>query len=325
MSKIEKVTKPQMLNDLQHVLYSVLEQFNHIYGGRAVIALVDRHSRDAVIRFDGRAEEHSSDLNLDDLAVTDYMTKIYDYAIDGRRDKQMDNDWEAIFGIVEPFFDELKHFQIFKNNADASPLATISHVLNIFSARLKLDDTIPAEDEDGNILEYEDGEYVEDSLHLKQVALLAGIDEKTARNLAHPDAKNRLVTHKRGRFTLVKKDFARGWLIRRGYNDTVEFDSSLDRNLEKRGFRSLADLGEYVRGHREKSDMTIESLGEKADLDSEGIAWLQQLELGQARFEKARLLAIATKLGIPPKAFVLAVLRIFLATQLRELEAQLPD
>ncbi|MDO8313143.1 MAG: helix-turn-helix transcriptional regulator, partial [Sideroxyarcus sp.] len=163
---------------------------------------------------------------------------------------------------------------------------------------------------------------VDGYVQLKDVALLAGIDEKTARNLANPQAKNRLVTEKWKGRTLVAIDVARNWLIQRGYQDTVEFDSMLDRDLATRGFWSLADLGEYVQGHREKSNMTIEALGAKAGLDSDGLVWLAALEAGHASFDKDRLQALAVALGIAPIAFVLAALKQIQSFQLRELEAQ---
>jgi hypothetical protein len=164
---------------------------------------------------------------------------------------------------------------------------------------------------------------VEGYVQLKDVALLAGIDEKTARNLANPKASNRLVTEKWKGRTLVAIDVARDWLIQRGYQDTVEFDSMLDRDLEKRGFWSLADLGEYVRGHREKSNMTIEALCAKAGLDSDGLGWLAELEAGRAEFDRDRFHALAVALEVSPKAFVLAALKQIQSFQLRELEAQL--
>ena len=312
MSKITKVTKDEMLTDLQTVLYSVMEQMGRIYGD---IALVDRRDGTERIRFDGRAEDDAGALKLDGLPVTEYMSMIYDYAIDGRLDKQLRNDWEIVDEDILGFFYGLIDFPLIDNNADEFPLSTITHILAVFRARRCLDLGAWVTGDDYST---KDG-YVQ----LKDVALLAGIDEKTARNLANPQAKNRLVTEKWKGRTLVAIDVARNWLIQRGYQDTVEFDSMLDRDLEKRGFWSLTDLGEYVRGHREKSDMSIEALGAKAGLDSDGLVWLAALETGHAAFDKDRLYALATALGISPKAFVLAALKEFQSFQMRELEAQL--
>jgi hypothetical protein len=311
MSKITKVTKDEMLTDLQTVLYSVMEQMGRIYGD---IALVDRRDGKERIRFDGRAEDDAGALKLDGLPVTEYMSMIYDYAIDGRLDKQLRNDWEIVDEDILGFFDGLIDFPLIYNNADVFPLSTITDILAVFRARRCLDH--------GAWVIGDDYSTVDGYVQLKDVALLAGIDEKTARNLANPHAKNRLVTEKWKGRTLVAVDVARNWLIQRGYQDTVEFDSMLDRDLEKRGFWSLADLGEYVQGHREKSNMAIEALGAKAGLDSDGLVWLAALEAGHASFDKDRLHALAVALGISPKAFVLAALKEIQSFQIRELEAQ---
>ncbi len=311
MQKIAKVTKDEMFRDLQMVLYSVMEQLTRIYGG---ISLVDWVSSKQRILFNGRAEEDARTLILDDLPVTEYMSMIYDYAIDGRLDKQLSNDWEIVDEDILGFFNGLLDFPLMEN-ADEFPLSTITNILAVFRARRCIDL--------GAWVTGEDYSTVEGYVQLKDVALLAGIDEKTARNLANPKASNRLVTEKWKGRTLVAIDVARDWLIQRGYQDTVEFDSMLDRDLEKRGFWSLADLGEYVRGHREKSNMTIEALCAKAGLDSDGLGWLAELEAGRAEFDRDRFHALAVALKVSPKAFVLAALKQIQSFQLRELEAQL--
>ena len=311
MNKIAKITKDEMLRDLQIILYSVMEQLNRIYGG---IALVDWGSGKQRVLFNGRAEEDSRTLNLDDLPVTEYMSMIYDYAIDGRLDKQLSNDWEIVDEDILGFFYGLIDFPLMEN-ADEFPLSTITHILAVFRARRCLDL--------GAWVTGDDCSTADGYVQLKDVALLAGIDEKTARNLAHPKANNRLVTERWKGRTLVAIDVARDWLIQRGYQDTVEFDSMLDRDLEKRGFWSLADLGEYVRGHREKSNMTIEALCAKAALDSDGLVWLAALEAGCAKFDRDRMHTLAVALEVSPKAFVLAALKQIHSSQLRELEAQL--
>ncbi len=311
MPKITKVTKDEMLTDLQIVLYSVMEQLGRIYGD---IALVDRRDSKERIRFDGRAEDDARTLNLDELPVTEYMSMIYDYAIDGRLDKQLRNDWEIVDEDIRGFFSGLIDFPLMEN-ANEFPLSTITYILAVFRARRFLDL--------GAWVTGDDDSTVEGYVQLKDVALLAGIDEKTARNLANPQAKNRLVTEKWKGRTLVAIDVARDWLVQRGYQDTVEFDSMLDRDLENRGFWSLADLGEYVRGHREKSNMTIEVLCAKAALDSDGLVWLAALEAGRAEFDRDRLRALAVALEVSPKAFVVAALKQIHSSQLRELEAQL--
>lgn len=318
MTKPTTITKEQMVHDLQSVMYIVIQQFDSVYGGANTLALVNRQTGKEVFRFDSTEADDAYTLDIEDMEITARLKRIYDYAIEGRLDKQLSNDFTTVFEDVIGFIDGLVHFPLIENNVEDFPIDTITEILKIFRARHVLDFK-------GYVIG-DDGSMTYDHVQLKDVAVLAGIDEKTARNLANPKAKNRLVTENWNGRSLVDKDFARQWLIQRGFKDTVEFDSSLDRDLEKRGFWSLHDLGEYVRGHREKAGLSLDEVIKKVvggnSIDS---LWLQALESGQARFDKDKLLALAKALGFPEKSFVLSVLKITQSAQLQELTIQLAD
>lgn len=318
MAKPTTITKEQMVRDLQTVMYIVIHQFDRVYGGANTLALVNRQTGKEILRFNGAEADDARTLDVEDMEITEHLNRIYDYAIEGRLDKQLINDFITVFEDVIGFIDGLEHFPLIENNVENFPINTITEILKIFRARHVLDFH--------GYVSGDDGSTTFDHVQLKDVAVLAGIDEKTARNLANPKAKNRLVTENWNGRTLVEKDFARKWLIQRGFKDTVEFDSSLDRDIEKRGFWSLHDLGEFVRGHREKAGLSLDELIEKVTGgNSIDPLWLQELESGQARFDKDRLLALAKALGFPEKPFVLSVLKITQSAQLQELTFQLAD
>jgi Helix-turn-helix domain len=300
MAKSSKITKQQMLSDLQRVLYTNIAEFNRIYGGSSALALVEGKTGN-VFRFnDVNDDALVRSLNIGDMRATELLSQIYDYAVDGRLDKQLEGDFIEVCEDIIPFFEDMDDSQLIRGNVfpEDYPIGSILEIIEIFHARHKLDFGISFD------------EFEVAHMPLKQVAILAGIDEKTARNLAHPNAKNRLVTVNREGRTYVDKEFARQWLIQRGFNETVEFDSSLDRDLAKRGFWSLGDLGDFVRGHREKAGLSQEDLiksgGGGIDLD-----WLVALEAGRGTFERDRLLSLAKVLALPDAAFVLAAYDIF--------------
>lgn len=318
MDKPTTITKEQMVRDLQTVMYGVIQQFDRVYGGANTLALVNRQTGKEILRFNGAEADDARTLDIEDMEITQHLDRIYDYAIEGRLDKQLSNDFITVFEDVIGFIGGLADFPLIENNADDFPIATIAEILKIFRARHALDFN-------GYVVG-DDGSTTYEHVQLKDVAVLAGIDEKTARNLANPKAKNRLVTENWNGRSVVEKDFARQWLIQRGFKDTVEFDSSLDRDIEKRGFWSLHDLGEYVRGHREKAGLSLDELIKTVTGgNSSDPLWLQALESGQACFDKDRLLALAKALGFPQKSFVLAVLKIIQSAQLHELTFQLAE
>lgn len=82
----------------------------------------------------------------------------------------------------------------------------------------------------------DDGDVAMNHMQLRDVTLLAGIDEKTARTLATPKAKNRLITTNWKGRAHVEIGFASEWLKNRGFKETVEVVSTLDRDLNKVGF-----------------------------------------------------------------------------------------
>lgn len=318
MAKPTIITKEQLVRDLQTVMYTVIHQFDHVYGGANTLALVNRQTGKEVLRFNGTDADDARMLDIVDMEITEHLNRIYDYAVEGLLDKQLIDNFITVFEDVIGFIEGLEYFPLLENNAEHFPLDTITEILKIFRARHALDFH-------GNV-SGDDGSTTFDHVQLKDVAVLAGIDEKTARNLANPKAKNRLVTENWNGRTLVEKDFARQWLIQRGFKDTVKFDSSLDRDLEKRGFWSLHDLGEYLRGHREKAGLSLDELVNMVmggnSFDS---SWLQALESGHANFDKDKLLALAKVLGFPEKPFVLSVFKITQSAQLQELTFQLAD
>lgn len=316
MVKPTAITKGQMIRDLQIVMYTVIQQFDRVYGGTNTLALVNRQTGKEVLRFNSPEADDTHALDIEDMEISQHMDRIYDYAIEGRLDKQLVNDFITVDEDVIGFIEGLEQFPLIENNAEHFPLNILIEILKVFRARRVLDFH-------GYVIG-DDGSTTFSHIQLKDVAVLAGIDEKTARNLANPKAKNRLVTENWNGRTLVEKDFARQWLIQRGFKDTVEFDSSLDRDLEKCGFWTLHDLGEYVRGHREKAGLGLDELAAKA---ADGVliesAWLQALEAGQARFDTEQVKALAAALGLPKRPFVLSVLKITQSAQLQDLALQL--
>jgi DNA-binding transcriptional regulator YiaG len=98
---------------------------------------------------------------------------------------------------------------------------------------------------------------------LADLALLAGVDEKTLRNLASPKQTNRLQTVNIDGRAYVSLNVARPWLETRGFVPTVNEDQRPERDFNRDGFLSSLDLADYVRAVREQRGLSQEQLAKR--------------------------------------------------------------
>lgn len=314
MAKQIYQTKDEMLADLQAVLYSTIHEFGRVYMGRGELAYVDGNG--AILnRFREWEAKAAQELDISEMIGTRYMSMIFDYVIDGRLDTQLSNNWEIVEEDIEGFFEGLRDFPLIDVNADHFPIEPLLQLLDVMRARKVLDN--------GGYVRGDDGDVELNHMHLREVALLAGIDEKTARNLAHPRAKNRLVTKNWKGRTLVEIPFAREWLKQRGFKETVEFDSMLDRDLDAVGFWSLPDLGSFVKGHRERRGWTLKDLASRAGKGAVDEPWIESIESGSATFDKIRMASLANALELPAKPFTVAALKVIQEAELARIKNEL--
>lgn len=312
------VSKDEFVRDIKIVLYVLIYELrSRIYWGGGELCLVDFKSNSITRKFDSTNDEDMQGFDISGMEVTRYMLWIYDYVVDGRLEKRLEDDWINIDEDIAAFFRGLVDFPLIENNADYFPLDSILHVLDLADARRKLDY--------GCFVSAEGDKYdwIHGHMLLRDVALLAGIDEKTARNLANPKAKNRLATINWEGRTIIENKVAEEWLKNRGYKPTVIHDSELERDLSKIGFWSIKSLSDYVRGHRDKLGMDLKQLATRAGLCPDGFEWLKQLDEGNCTFDKERLVLLAKALGVDTKSFVIAALKIIQETQQHLVESEL--
>lgn len=315
MAKQGIKSKAEVLQDLQVVLYVTMHELNRMYGATSEIALIDTQSH-VVTTFSDRTETGAALLDISEMEVTTFLGLLYDYAVDGRLNTELNDSWEIVDEDIIGFFEGIARFPLILNNADDFPMEHCLHVLALANARRALDF--------GGFVVGEHYDIAGNCILLKDVALLAGIDEKTARNLAHPNAPNRLETTKWQGRTVVDRDFAREWLKARGFKETVEFDTFFERDLAKNGFgASLSALGYFVSRHRERHGLSHEELLRRCEISPNAVEWLKQLEEGKGTYDQDKLARLAETFAIPVKPFVLAALKTFHAAEIQRLELTL--
>jgi len=94
-------------------------------------------------------------------------------------------------------------------------------------------------------------------IHLREFAVLAGLEEKTVRNMANPGHKEHIPTQTIGRRTFVALKDALPWLEARGFAPTVLTDTRPDRDYSELPFASRKDLAQFVKSQRERLTMDI--------------------------------------------------------------------
>lgn len=134
-------------------------------------------------------------------------------------------------------------------------------------------------------------------LHLKELADLAGVDEKTLRNMASPKHPARLKTEKIDGRTYVALDVAMPWLVARGFKPTVFEDFRPERNFVGDGLFSVLDLAEYVRRGAENSADAGRGLAQLRASPGDAES-LQGIQAGIVSTDKNFLRRLAGALGV---------------------------
>ncbi|WP_151445820.1 hypothetical protein [Lacisediminimonas profundi] len=241
-------------------------------------------------------------IDIDRLRVTSTLCDLYDYGINGIRSQSL-SDWSDAEDTIN-FVDGLSSFPLLEENADFD-IRLSSYVTKIAHARHILDSEDGVTDMQDSIDQADLLPTLIGIIKLHDIALLAGMDEKSVRNAANPKVKNHLKTFNHGNGTYARVEDAREWLAsRRGFKPTVEVDKTLDRDLPQIGFSSGDDLAHYLEGRLASKNLSPDTAGTKIPWVT--TAKIVDLKMGKFEFNKDELAALAALLELDSKAFVLA-------------------
>lgn len=302
--------KPFSLEDMRaellQVLWTFAKSLGRVYGGSRADALL--------LPPGSSAEEFKSlevdSIDLDSFPITNYMGVLYEYAINGIQTiTDLTDDYEE----SRDFFRGLESFDLLWENVEGEDVSIkkCMQVVEMANARLVLDDGGFASSTEAGVLA--------NHLSLSQVALLAGLDDRTVRNATTPKAKDRLATVNFGGRTFVDNDVAIEWLKRRGFRETVLVTKGHHRD-PKNGFHSAADLGAFVAESRVAMGMGQDALARQANVEE---GWLASLEVGDLVFDKQACLSLAQALNLEPKDFTLAAFWVHQSQESARIKAEL--
>lgn len=155
-----------------------------------------------------------------------------------------------------------------------------------------------------------------DSLNLKELALLAGVDERTVRNAASSKDVNSLKTKKSGGSTIVDNDEAKRWLVNRPDFKPTEYieDTTLDT---PRYFEDATGFGRYLVHRREELDLTIENIADAIGVSTDIVS---DLENGLDRFHLSQVGKLSLVLKEDRSRFIKDYMRVFHLQELADLK-----
>lgn len=255
--------------------------------------------------------------------LTGVLLDMYDYGIHGIRSVAAQT-WLDFATDVETFLHGMQHFPLLEETHISVNMERIWYVLSLATARWKLDDDegasdVFADNREGHAMLW-------GVLTLGEVALLAGMDEKSVRNAANPKLKNALKTVSQGNRTYVRTSDARAWLAgRRGFTPSVNINPNEGRDLARGGFFDVQDFASYIAWCRDKLALTSEHLAHSIGLPDWPATRVGALEDEGFTFDPAMLKRLASALQLDPKTFVLACLALQQRLERRALEEQLED
>lgn len=305
-------SKQELMAEVRNVLFALSRELGRIYNHTDAPRLMG-FSADECPTTGEMNEELREQASIDQFAVTAYMSDLYDYAMLGVLHADLRDDWEIVQEDIKGFFDGLRNFPLLSNNADDYSLEKPLQVIELSCLRMAIDE--------GGYCNLEDGGVLWGHIALKDLAYLAGIDEKSIRNLATPKSKNPLKTVKHGSRTFVEMEVAKEWLRQRGFKETEFRSRNSERDLSMTGFLSFTDLGAYVREMRQRAELTLPQLASQMGFDT--AEPIGQLEQGIWSFDVGFFTQLAQVLHLDVRAFVLSVLALHQRDEASRIERQL--
>lgn len=305
-----KFSKAEMMEEFREVVYQFARSASYCLAPESGYSLLfDRKPKsfDDVLHFmnpEVNSRTYDEPFSIDRFQATRSIEQFYDYGLLGIRcmppvDRGGANEWTFAYGMV---WDASNSFLISEScNGDPVQAHKCLYAGKAFFARLVLDGG------DRTYL-YGDEGAPSDMLTISEVAILAGLDDRTVRNATSKSAANRLETTVVDSNIFIPREAAKAWLgTKRGFIPTRVGDDLPSIAVLNDSFIGQDEAGDYVRKTRERMNLAPLALLEKAKLDA-GEKWLTQIETGEIPHDEEKLTALGTALGLNGTLFALRML-----------------
>lgn len=320
-----RFTKAEMMEEFREVIYQFARSASFCLDPEAGYRLLfnRKPNSDADVCHFMNPEVDSTTydepFSIDRFQATKTVGEFYDYGLLGIRnmspvDSGGANEWTFTYGLIH---DVSRSSLIYESkNGDFVDASKCLHAAKAFFARLILDGL------DRTGLSFEEN-LPSDMLTLAEVAILAGLDERTVRNATVKTATNRLDTAVIDSSIFIPREAARAWLAtKRGFTPTRIGEGLTTTSVLNDSFLDTAEAGDYVRQLRTRMKMTPKSLLDAAGV-SMGEREYNQLEEGTIPGDESVLTALGTALGVNAKLFALRLLEARQKLELLELSRRI--
>jgi hypothetical protein len=226
------------------------------------------------------------------------MEQLFEYGIHGR----WNNDWEDLFeddAIL--FVEDLDGFRVVSENSGELGLTKLPLSRYVVNCALARDDY---DSHGGSSMISSPDHEVSGGFTASELAYLSGLDERTIRN--QMGTKGSLPSVTRDNRAYVRVEDAVKWLRARGFKET-EIIGAEFRDLERRPFRDLQDLAEFLTALQRQGQKEHASVGMMIEGATE-----QSLS-----FDFDEAIEVARCLSLKPKPFISALIELIADEQRR--------
>lgn len=261
-------------------------------------------------------------VDLASLWITPFASALYDFAFEGRYDPLL--DWSAVCEDLYPFLRSVEAHETVVDSVGMPRLLRLVLELGVARAVVNGDceEIIPIRPPEREEPDTRFGGF----LPLRQVALLAGVDEKTVRN-ASANPKAPLKSKSIGGRAYFAVDDVREWLDKRGQLlPTVMVKPSATRDLKAQPFTSAEDLALFLEDRRATVGMAWDATDASGQrrIPELALAWTASTQpMASPSFDLEAALALADALQLPAGDFVPAVLELFQKIEQERVRAEL--
>lgn len=311
MSNVIDFSKEEMLEELTQVLLDYTMQLRRIYRGNNINLFgvdVTLPSNEEDIR----AEEK----NILNFPFGHWMAEAYDYAVHGIMTEDLETDWEVLDENYFSFIDDVNESIFFeKNTVYGRKFDKCMKIVELSKARALLDF--------GSLIPLDHSQHAFNHIQISDIAILAGLDERSIRNMTNKNHKNYLRTEKIGSKTYISIDVALEWLVKRGFKKTVMVKKNIDRDIDKFGFLTTLDLAKFLVDNAENMSIPKDKEGKYCFSDLSATEYFNEIIAGlfqsKLTFDFDMLAKVADELAINKVDFMKSCFKLYQEVETTEL------
>lgn len=334
-------TLDALRQDILFLFFQQVRTIGWMAGSDAVWKLIDRKSDvDQNACFDPDTNPKDIEFEYAQISTTDFAKSIeqmYQYAYFGIQDESMESmDDESIHTWISAILSDMANSRV-AGVWEAYGVTAIDsakrclEVAELANARRVLEgatDNFFFFGETGK----EDDSTGFESLTIRQMALLSGMEEMSVRAAANPKRAVPLPTYSDEGRTRIAIDAAKSWLISKDrYVPIKRTFSSGDIDLAKRRFKSLEDLVEtidariHMISRRDNTDRNIAKLIFDAEIMIEVEHGCSELNINLLRNDPTKIEILATALEFDAKLLSIRLREALANEELNKVELELRE